>query len=230
MINSGIYLIHNLFNGRVYIGSTMNLNKRWKSHLSVLERRCHKNQHLQRAWDKYGEREFEFKVLVRCDIDALLHYEQRAIDIYTETLGWENLYNTCSVAGSNLGVKFSPEARANVSKAAKGRQLPATLIDNHRRGRKLSPEHKANISTGGKGRKLSPEHVAKLTAWHKGRKRSLETREKMSAADKGRPSSMLGKKHSPEARAKMSESRKNAWQLGHYQNRKARARLSNDTI
>ena len=50
----GIYKITNLIDGKVYIGQTVNYNKRKKRHLSSLENGNHHNEHLQRAFDKYG--------------------------------------------------------------------------------------------------------------------------------------------------------------------------------
>jgi len=42
----------------------------------------------------------------------------------------------------------------------------------------------------------------------KGSRMSKESRQKMSLRKKGKPSHFMGKKHSPEVRARMSESRK----------------------
>ena len=46
---SGIYEILNTVNGKRYIGSAVNLAKRWKEHRTGLNRKDHANQILQRV-------------------------------------------------------------------------------------------------------------------------------------------------------------------------------------
>lgn len=44
---SGIYVIRNLINNKIYIGSAINLNNRWFSHRNKLNNNNHVNRHLQ---------------------------------------------------------------------------------------------------------------------------------------------------------------------------------------
>ena len=67
MMNCGIYCIKNLINGKVYIGKTNDLQSRWKNHLFVLRANTHSNKHLQTAFNKYGESNFEFIILLSFD-------------------------------------------------------------------------------------------------------------------------------------------------------------------
>ena len=51
----GIYSITNVVTGDMYIGQTIqDFEKRWKSHISALNRGNHDNEYLQRSWNKYG--------------------------------------------------------------------------------------------------------------------------------------------------------------------------------
>lgn len=59
----GVYAIINKINRKCYIGSSSNIYGRWSSHLSELKNNKHKNQKLQRAWNKYGENNFVFEML-----------------------------------------------------------------------------------------------------------------------------------------------------------------------
>lgn len=59
---SGIYKIVNTKNGKFYIGSTKNLEQRWKKHLKDLSRTRHCNIHLQRSYNKHGN-VFKFEIL-----------------------------------------------------------------------------------------------------------------------------------------------------------------------
>lgn len=59
---SGIYSI-TCTNGRVYIGSSKQIEKRWKKHRSQLGLGDHPNSELQSDWNKLGEEHFEFKLI-----------------------------------------------------------------------------------------------------------------------------------------------------------------------
>ncbi len=99
-MNSGIYIIENTKNGHRYVGSAVDLKDRFRCHRQRLCRGKHRNAHLQRAWNKYGEDAFEFEVLEHWEPEFLISMEQ----------WWMNMlhpeYNIAPVAGSNLGMKF----------------------------------------------------------------------------------------------------------------------------
>ena len=59
---SGIYLIENTVNGKVYVGSAVNFNERFRVHNYYLSRGSHHSPKLQYAWNKYGEKSFTFKI------------------------------------------------------------------------------------------------------------------------------------------------------------------------
>ena len=60
---SGIYQIRNLVNGKVYVGSAVNLQHRRREHRSDLRNGNHHSIKLQRAYNKYGESSFAFEIL-----------------------------------------------------------------------------------------------------------------------------------------------------------------------
>ena len=104
-MNSGIYSITNIINGHRYIGSAVDIRHRWVCHRSDLGKGDHHSLYLQRAWTKYGEDAFVFKVLFYCDpIKEIMvdTFEQMAIDQKSE-------YNMAKVAGSSLGIKRTDE-------------------------------------------------------------------------------------------------------------------------
>lgn len=78
----GIYCIYNKVNNKRYIGSSNNLSQRLWKHRAVLRHNHHENQHLQNAWNKYGEANFEYIILEKCDLDALLAREEYYIKLY----------------------------------------------------------------------------------------------------------------------------------------------------
>ncbi len=62
-----IYCIKNKITDYVYIGQSINLSKRTYQHKLSLKNNKHHCQHLQNAWNKYGEQAFEFYSIVDCD-------------------------------------------------------------------------------------------------------------------------------------------------------------------
>lgn len=76
---SGIYRILNKINGNCYIGSSLNVEKRYKHHLSTLRHNSSRCSILQKAFNKYGEDNFEFQVILCCKPEYRLYYEQQLI-------------------------------------------------------------------------------------------------------------------------------------------------------
>lgn len=74
-IISGVYKILNLVNDKFYIGSSKNIYERWDSHKKELRHNCHYNGHLQNAWNKYGEDNFQFIILEKCEPEQRLERE-----------------------------------------------------------------------------------------------------------------------------------------------------------
>lgn len=62
-IISGIYKIVNTKNGKMYIGSSKNIKRRWGIHKSSLKNNRHHSVYLQRAWHKYGKENFVYEVI-----------------------------------------------------------------------------------------------------------------------------------------------------------------------
>lgn len=177
---SGIYAIRNLVTGKCYIGSAVDIGKRWREHKGGLAKGTHHSLKLQHAWSKYGGGVFCFEVLeVVFDKSQLLAREQYWLDFW-ELCG-AGSYNIQPNAGRGcLGMTISEETRAKTS---------ASL-----RGKKHSADRRANAVISHLGQQ----------AWDKGLKRgspSVETRRKQCQA-------MTGFKHSAESIVKMSVSQK----------------------
>lgn len=59
---NAIYIIKNRINGKIYLGSSTNVEKRLSTHKQLLKRNKHHSYKLQRAWNRYGEENFEFEI------------------------------------------------------------------------------------------------------------------------------------------------------------------------
>lgn len=102
----GIYRWTNLINGKIYIGSSSNLGKRFSGYLSsiFLTRESLKTKSLiYSALSKYGYSNFKLDILEYCDPKELLVREQYYLDLYLPD------YNILKTAGSSLGFKHSEE-------------------------------------------------------------------------------------------------------------------------
>jgi hypothetical protein len=96
---SGVYQICCLPTGKIYVGSTVDLRHRWGQHRRKLRGGNHHNAHLQNAWDKYGEANFEFVVLELAAEADLLRVEQKWLD-KTDCANPEVGFNVFDTAGS----------------------------------------------------------------------------------------------------------------------------------
>lgn len=240
MKTQGIYAITHAASGRVYVGSAVNTRRRWSEHRRRLNKGDHHTSRLQNAWVKYGSDAFTFAVLETVsDKTGLIAREQHWIDKLKAT--GRAGYNTCPIASSMLGYKFSAKARAKMSATRKGTLRPRY------EGYVVTAEHRAAISGGSKGRIhsseqrakagaarkaciITPEKQAKINAavsaanmgnkYAAGKPVSAETRAKLSAAHKGN-NNCSGRILSAETRAKIGASK-----LGKKHSAKSRANMS----
>lgn len=95
----GVYKIENIHTGKMYVGSSVNIEKRWKEHMRMLESGTHHSTKLQRVWNKANDKSiFQFttieEVVNECD---LFLREQYWIDYYD---AYQNGYN-CSEQVNN---------------------------------------------------------------------------------------------------------------------------------
>lgn len=135
MSDSGIYAILQLSTGRHYVGSAKSLSLRWNKHLSDLRKNRHHNQKLQRAWNKYGEGDFRFDVIEKCEAEDLVEREQFFID---STLPFFNLLRH---ARSALGSGHTDKAIAKM-------KLPRLNLAGKRFGRLVALEVSGRNSSG----------------------------------------------------------------------------------
>ncbi|MCR4302279.1 MAG: GIY-YIG nuclease family protein [Sulfuricaulis sp.] len=192
---AGVYEIANTANGKRYIGSTVNFALRWREHRRTLRLNKHHNALLQRAWNKYGEAAFVFRIILGCSPvkETLLEAEQKLLD------SEHPAYNINKKADSCLGIKRRPEVCARISAGKKGKSTGPR-----------PPSFGAAISKARKGKPLAPDQAArareqcrKMTLLNQGRKFSDAHRVKCSIAQQGNKKA-LGMKHTIERNAAIS--------------------------
>jgi group I intron endonuclease len=175
---------------KMYIGSSKNLKERREEHFSYLRKNKHDNDHLQKAFNKYGEQAFKWEILKYCKEDQRIEKEQFYINKYN-TFNRDCGYNIRKpdltvmaeetkqkISITKTGTKLSEEHKVNISKGLTGK----TLSESHRR--------KISIANKGVSRNLTKEQRKKLkgrTPWNKGILQTEETKRKMSISHSGKP-------------------------------------------
>jgi len=186
---SGIYLIRNLVNNKIYIGSAVNIKNRWYRHKNQLTTNKHKNPYLQSAWNKYGIGNFSFEIVSKLHfIDKnkelskqhILANEQIYLDLY-ESYKREKGYNINRIAGNSLGLKHSEESKIKMREFQNRPEVIAA---------------KRNRIPWNKDKHLSKECIEKMrnrTPWNKGKHMSEKTKEKLSEINRGSKNPRYGK-------------------------------------
>lgn len=108
----GVYIIRNKVNGKFYIGSSNDIWRRWCEHKWGLKNNKHGNKHLQRAYNKYGEENFEYDVLEFCDEEVQFDKEQEYIDKYWGDHMFYNENKVASKPPNNKGKKNASTSKA----------------------------------------------------------------------------------------------------------------------
>ena len=114
---AGVYMFFNLINGKCYVGSSIYLDRIFRTHISSVNSL---KSPLPLAINKYGPNNFVFLILQYCeaDVNICVGLEQHYIDLYKPQ------YNLLKIAGSSQGFKYSPETIAKLKKLHSGKLHP----------------------------------------------------------------------------------------------------------
>ena len=165
MKESGVYKITNTVNGKIYIGSSIDVERRIRQHTWKLKHGTHKNRHLQYAYNKYGAENFIIEIIEFCEAEKCIEREQFYLDFYTP-FNIENGYNIRTIAESQLGIKFSEESIKKLSESHKGYKPTLQARKNQSSammGRKVSDETREKLRAKNIGKKMSKEACAKIS-------------------------------------------------------------------
>ena len=171
---TGIYLITNMVNGKIYVGQAMDIEDRWANHRAGLNGGYHVNKHLQRAWDKYGADSFSFTVLTECaeeQLNTMEEYFIFCLDSYDSRVGYNKNYG-------GGGGRPTEETKKKIGEFHKGKTLSAETkrkLSEFHKGKTLSAETKRKLSESNKGKTLSAETKRKLSESQKNDKKKSKT-------------------------------------------------------
>jgi len=164
----GIYKITNIVNNKVMIGQSKDITLRWRNYKTQLKYNKWHNLHLQRAWNKYGEQNFKFEVILECPIETLDKEEIRLIEEY-----------------NSRNDKYGYNIKEGGDRHAHSEETKRRISEKHK-GKVLSPEHRAKLCLARRKRITSAETKEKISQSSKGKIVSEETRLKLSIANKGK--------------------------------------------
>lgn len=110
---SGIYCIRNIVNNKVYIGESIDIYRRWHEHMQDLRDGVHDNVHLQRSWNKYGEENFEFNIVEKCEENVLFEREKYWVKYYD---AFKSGYNQTEGGEGCFGYKHNDKTKEKMKK------------------------------------------------------------------------------------------------------------------
>jgi hypothetical protein len=200
--------------------------KRWNAHLCGLRHGKHDNKHLQRSFNKYGERSFEFfPILVVKDVDRIGELEHHYIEVHRAL---EDGFNQMEVSLDG-NPRHTEETKSKISAALRGRKRPPfddlwlahlsasgrsrppmpmevkKRISEATRGVKkppLSEGARRKISEALSGRTVPEERKRRISLAHQGMHHTEQTKQKLSDFRRGKP----GIPHTLRSRQKIRES------------------------
>lgn len=186
-MRSGIYMIRHKTSHRLYVGSAVDIDRRWSVHLCELRKGTHHSYLLQHAWNRFGEDAFEWLTIEHLvNVNQLLDREQYWLDHYQSYLKRFG-YNICKVAGSQLGRKRSEMTKLIQSQVAKERNADPVynkMISDRCKAQWQDPEFVAAVERGRP--KINPNKGKPMSEAQKQilREKALLRREQMVAAAK----------------------------------------------
>lgn len=185
---SGIYGISNLVNGKIYIGKSLYLRKRFNYHEAMLKKNKHPNAHLQSSFNKYGEEAFEFRVFENCQLKDLPSKEQLWVNLHKG-----RLYNHV-LEVENCESSWAARKRMSLAAKTKGSNNPFF-------GKKHTNSSKRKMSLALK------EFYSNSIHPRLGKRHTNLSKKKMSLAAMGRQSPMKDKNHTEKSKQKMRGSK-----------------------
>ena len=135
-----VYEIYCEVDGRFYIGATTNYRNRHSEHLNDLRKNKHHNKFLQRAFNKYGEDFFSFRIIKEFENeDEMWKYEEKLIEERS------NIYNAMpgGIRGPRLYGEDNPKYGKPITEQQRRLQSEAMSGENHPFWNKKRPSHTA---------------------------------------------------------------------------------------
>lgn len=145
---AGVYILRCANDNRVYVGSSVDIHRRFLSHIGFLRRGNHANRNLQMAAKAYGLISFSVEVVEECDVAILRVREQHHLNRLMQTEeGVFNIskYTDCSMRGrtgeSNpfFGCRHTEKTKSALSSMRIGKPLCTAVREKMSAAKKGKP-------------------------------------------------------------------------------------------
>lgn len=183
---------HTSPSGKVYVGQTVNVRKRWGYNGEHYKTKKKDGSYIQpsfaRAIDKYGWENFVHKVILEGIPKSEADYAERYL------IKWYKLHGISYNISSGGEGCDAPRPPLTIEQRKK---ISERLLANHpMRGKHWSPEVLARITEANRNRVYTPEQRAIMSErarqLHLGRKATDETKQKISEYRKAHPETWIG--------------------------------------
>lgn len=178
-MRSGVYTITNTVDGKIYVGYSKNMVRRFSGHRSYLNNNKHPNVHLQYAFNKYGADCFRFEVLDYCEEEYMPSFENYWVNMLL-TNDSQYGYNIMPTSPNSYPTIHSEETRRKMSLLQKGRSAGEKNPMFGRRGelapafgrefsiieRQAISKRMLGVNNPMFGREFTEEHKRKLSESH----------------------------------------------------------------
>jgi group I intron endonuclease len=186
--NCGVYKIVNMLDGKIYVGSSISLKNRKYEHFRALRKGTHKNKHLQNAFIRDKEENFQFEIIE--EIKRYTDKEKLKEELYIKENYWMEKLEVIKegVCNHDLGYNMNPSSKSSLGIKRSEETIEKLKI--------------AQIN------KMTVEFKLKLREYNLGNVASAETKKKMSDTQKrigNKPPSFKGKNHTEESKQKMKD-------------------------
>ena len=209
-MNCGIYKIKCLKSNHYYIGSSCNIEKRFKRHMREAIRNRHHSLFFQNVFNKYGEENFILEILELCDKDYLKQREQYYLDNFLTS----NAMNVSFFASGGDLLTENPRKLEIIAKRIETSKKRLGELSKEERKLKYGKNGTKNPMYG---KTHTPEAVLKIKQAMKNRqppsgweldeshKKAISERQKLRT---GAKNSFFGKHHTEEVRKLLSKKHK----------------------
>lgn len=198
MKQTGIYGIKCKASGKYYIGQSIKMKNRLCNHRSVLRAGKHFNTHLQKAYSKYGEEEFEFFEIEVCGEDKLCEREQYWVAYYNSS---DPEYGYNGTIGGEKGTIWTPESLIRLSEGHKGKKCHTEefkrKLAERNKNRVWTEESKEKLRNHRLGSVMPEEQKLAIRNGVLGLKKSEACKEKFRQAKLGLKKGVDGKMYRP---------------------------------
>lgn len=207
-MRTGVYKFTCVPTGRFYIGSAQDVRRRKQRHLSSLRHNNHHNVFFQRVFNKYGEENFVFQIMLTDTLEEARELEQHLLDKHLLKSKCMNI-GAGATGGDNLS---NHPDRAKIIKKIK--KSLNTLIENFSDEERLARWSRPGSENGMYGKTHTESARKKISqankgmSWTKGIPKSEEHCRKLSEHAKTRTAErnpFYGKKHTKALKKHLSK-------------------------